>query len=70
MGTILLKYDKLHNIRDLGGIKAAGGQSIRPGKLIRCGHLSELSDKDKGDLISLVDTIIDLRSYSEYNKQP
>nr|MCR5420816.1 tyrosine-protein phosphatase [Lachnospiraceae bacterium] len=47
-----------------------GGQSIRPGKLIRCGHLSELSDKDKGDLISLVDTIIDLRSYSEYNKQP
>ena len=42
----LLSFEKLHNIRDLGGVAASDGRRIISGKLVRCGNLSELSDRD------------------------
>ena len=41
----LLVFEKLHNIRDLGGMRACDGRRIVSGKLVRCGDLSEFSDK-------------------------
>ncbi len=36
MPSTLLKFDNLHNIRDLGGIQTGDGRRIRRGRLIRC----------------------------------
>ena len=36
-----LSFEKLHNIRDLGGMRTADGRRIVSGRLIRCGNLSD-----------------------------
>lgn len=63
--STLLKYDKLRNIRDLGGMRSSDGRRIKIGKLIRCGHLVELSEKDEEKLSDLVDVIVDFRTDKE-----
>ncbi len=60
-----LSFEKLHNIRDLGGMTAYDGQSIISGRLIRCAQLSELSDSDRSTLVSLADTVVDFRTDGE-----
>lgn len=69
MSTLLI-YDKLHNIRDLGGERTQDGRQIVTGKLIRCGHLAELTEEDQTKLTELVDTIVDLRSDGERSEKP
>ncbi|MBR1478290.1 MAG: tyrosine-protein phosphatase [Lachnospiraceae bacterium] len=66
----LLKFDKLNNIRDIGGMKTSDGKVIASGKLIRCGNLSELSEADEEKLIKLVGTIIDFRTDGEREEHP
>ena len=66
----LLSFDKLHNIRDLGGMAAADGRCIVSGRLVRCGNLSELSDKDRIAFTSLADTVIDFRTDEERIEKP
>jgi len=70
MPSTLLPFEKLHNIRDLGGMPAADGRTIRPGKLIRSGHLADISDTDREHLARLVDMIVDFRTTEEEGRQP
>lgn len=70
MPSTLLPFEKLHNIRDLGGMPAADGRTIRPGKLIRSGHLADISDTDREHLARLVDMIVDFRTTKEEGRQP
>ena len=70
MPSTLLKFDNLHNIRDLGGIQTRDGRRIRRGRLIRCGHLANLSDDDRFLLSQMLSTVVDFRTNQERNKQP
>ena len=42
MPSRVLPFEKLNNVRDLGGMKTRDGRKIRDGKLIRSDHLSAL----------------------------
>ena len=66
----LLVFEKLHNIRDLGGMAAADGRCIVSGRLVRCGNLSELSLKDRAAFTLLADTVIDFRTDEERIEKP
>lgn len=68
--STLLAFDQLHNIRDLGGEQTMDGRKIISGRLIRCGHLAELSEEDRTKLTTLVDTIVDLRTAGERDEKP
>ena len=39
-------FDHIDNARDLGGMPAAGGRTIRPRRLIRTAHLHDATDSD------------------------
>lgn len=66
----LLLFQRLKNIRDLGGMKTRQGKSIRSGMLIRSGHLAGLCASDQETLGNLVDVIIDLRTGKEREENP
>ncbi len=54
------------NARDLGGIRAAGGRTVKKHKLIRSGELSRATDADLEKLTQIrLKTVVDLRSSSE-----
>ncbi|MBR7162022.1 MAG: tyrosine-protein phosphatase [Clostridia bacterium] len=62
---------RLKNFRDLGGIKAADGKTVRHGMLYRSGHLCKIS-ANKAEYLrdrKGVRTIVDLRSPSELAEQ-
>lgn len=66
-----LKLKKLKNTRDLGGLQTADGRTVRYGKLIRSGKLSDLPDKTVAALENMgVTTILDLRIPAERNDHP
>ena len=66
----LLSFEKLHNIRDLGGMTVSDGRSIVNGKLVRCGNLSELSEQDRAAFAALADTVVDFRTDGERSEKP
>lgn len=68
--STLLTFEKLHNTRDLGGARVQNGRVIKPGKLIRSGHLSDLPEADAAKIARLVDTVIDFRTDGELTEQP
>ena len=70
MPSTLLKFDKLRNIRDLKGMRTPEGRTIRPGKLIRSGHLSDLVDSDRDRFNGRISAIVDFRSDEEKGRQP
>ena len=49
---------------------AGDGRRIREGKLIRSGHLEELSESDRVKLSDLVDVVVDFRTNTERRRQP
>ena len=65
-----IEFEKLPNTRDLGGMITADGRKIKPGKLIRSGHLVEASETDQEKLAELVDTVVDFRTDTEYEERP
>lgn len=65
-----LDYDKLPNIRDLGGMTAEDGKRIAEGKLIRSGHLSDISEEDQKNLGKLAEIIVDFRTDAERREKP
>ena len=70
MPSRVLPFEKLNNVRDLGGMKTRDGREIRDGKLIRSGHLSGLDEVDLGLLSEMVSDIVDFRSQKEIKRQP
>lgn len=66
-----LKLKKLDNTRDLGGLPAADGKTIRYNKLIRSGKLYKLPDKTVAALKQKgLTTILDLRIFTEREQRP
>jgi protein-tyrosine phosphatase len=59
-----VRFDALHNFRDLGGYRAADGRRIRPGRLYRADSLGKLTagTPDWSRFLALgIHTVIDLR---------
>ena len=42
------------------------GRTVRPGKLIRCGHLANLTDRDRSALTGKISVIADFRSMEDF----
>ena len=61
----LLNFEKLHNIRDIGGMSIKSGSLIKSGCFFRSGQLADISKSDSDKLKNMVDTIIDFRSDKE-----
>ncbi|MDE6613723.1 MAG: tyrosine-protein phosphatase, partial [Clostridia bacterium] len=71
MRTSKLKLKKLNNARDLGGLKAEGGKTVKYGMLIRSGKLYNLPEKTLAYFKSLgVSAVIDLRIDTEVSEYP
>lgn len=62
-----LELDGAVNVRDLGGLPAAGGQQVAAGRLLRGDDMNDLSPADVDLLVSRIGltTVIDLRSTAE-----
>ncbi len=60
------------NFRDLGGLETADGRKIKPHKLLRGGHLAQLTPGDRQLLTETYDlkTVIDLRTGKERSQKP
>ncbi|MEW2128961.1 tyrosine-protein phosphatase [Streptomyces sp. NPDC005435] len=57
-----IRFDRLHNFRDLGGYSAGDGQVVRWGRLFRSDSLGKLAGADWERFLALgVGTVIDLR---------
>lgn len=66
----ILKFDKVHNVRDFGGYDSAHGILAR-GKLFRSAHFSDASADDLNRLSTMdIKLIVDLRYLSERQRQP
>ncbi|MBQ3706692.1 MAG: tyrosine-protein phosphatase [Clostridia bacterium] len=63
-------FESLPNTRDLGGMSAVGGRTVRPGLLIRSGNLAAASAHDREVLADLVGTVVDFRSDKERAELP
>ncbi len=68
--STLLPFESLHNTRDLGGMKTKDGRIIKPGKLIRSGHLSEASEADRQKLGGMLSVVVDFRTEQERLEKP
>src|SRR3546814_15095085 len=61
-----LKTDGIHNFRDYGGYRAAGGGRVKTGLLFRSGQHFDASESDLAAIEALdIRMIIDLRGASE-----
>ena len=69
---MILQFDGILNVRDLGGIPAAGGRKIKPGLLFRGAKLDLASDADVARLSSELRLryVIDFRDPHELQKRP
>lgn len=66
-----LHMEGIANIRDLGGMAAAGGREVAPGRLFRSASLHEMTPADRRTLQDLgIRVIADLRSEWERAQQP
>ena len=68
----VIQFSKVHNVRDLGGMKTSDGLSIKPHKLIRSSKLCDLTDDEAGVLTDKykVKHVIDLRADFEIAGSP
>lgn len=63
--------DGARNVRDLGGLPAAGGRQTRRGVVYRADTLAHLSDADVARLATLgLRTVVDLRTAQERARAP
>jgi protein tyrosine/serine phosphatase len=65
-----LAVDGAFNVRDLGGLPAAGGTMVRPGLVYRSGDLGRLTTAGADQLRAVgIATIIDLRTTAEVERR-
>jgi protein-tyrosine phosphatase len=66
-----IELENAVNVRDLGGLPAAGGKRTRQRQLVRSDNLQDLSPRDVTRLVDEVGvtTVIDLRSMDEVVKE-
>lgn len=69
---IIRKFNKIKNIRDLGGIQNKNNQTIKYHKLIRSGNLYKATKNDIRKIKNMLNLglIIDLRTKQEVNEKP
>jgi protein-tyrosine phosphatase len=62
-----IELDGAVNVRDCGGLPAAGARAVAPGRLIRSDNLQDLSARDVRALVDLVNVrdVVDLRTATE-----
>ena len=67
-----LSFEGITNARDLGGLKNAAGQRIRPGILLRAAHLHNATDRDLEQLAESfrLGCVVDLRKSMERREKP
>ncbi|MBR0214433.1 MAG: tyrosine-protein phosphatase [Solobacterium sp.] len=72
MNSRSISFPHIRNARDLGGLFGADGRRIRRGCLLRSAHLGEAQEADEQLLKETwrLDTVIDLRTSREMQKQP
>lgn len=60
------------NFRDLGGMETADGRRVKPHRLLRCGHLHDLTEDDRRRIVEefRLKTVIDLRTSGEMARKP
>lgn len=60
------------NFRDLGGMETADRRRVKPHRLLRCGHLHDLTAADRERLVAEygLRTVIDLRTSGEMARKP
>jgi len=67
----MLKINRRHNLRDLGGFPVGKDQMVRNGVLYRSGNLYNLSKRDSQKLINAgISLIIDIRTPIEVEEKP
>jgi protein tyrosine/serine phosphatase len=66
-----IELENAVNVRDIGGLPAAGGARTRPGQLVRSDNLQDLSPADVTHLVDKVGvtTVVDLRSVAEVESE-
>ena len=65
-----MKFERLNNTRDLGGIATTEGKHIAYGKLIRSGRLGTGTEEDIRMIGDLVSAVVDFRSDNEKSETP
>jgi protein-tyrosine phosphatase len=66
----ILRFEAIHNVRDLGGVPTRGGGSTRPGVALRAASLLGATAADRDALRALgVERIFDLRSVPEIARE-
>lgn len=66
-----ISFDGILNVRDLGGLPAADGRRVKPGRLLRGAGLSQASAADAARLRELqLRHIVDFRDASECERHP
>lgn len=65
-----IEFEKLANVRDLGGMETKDGRHIKYGLLFRGSRLYEATEKDKEKLAGMVDLILDFRQDKELSRHP
>ena len=67
----IVRFEGLHNVRDLGGMAVDGGLAVRSGLLLRADQLADATDADLEKLAEMgVRKIIDLRSPAGRDEKP
>lgn len=66
------RLDGVPNFRDLGGLPTADGRRIKPGRLLRGGHLAYLTPQDRNRLLEEyhLKTVVDMRTEQELFRRP
>ena len=66
-----IKFEGLHNVRDLGGTAVADGLKVSSGKMLRSDQLADATETDLAKLGELgIGKIIDLRSAVGRDEKP